>query len=76
MDFNIFCKLDECVANYTSCYVFGNNIKELCLQLIADVTDEDKERMLNDFDLIIPSHIIFPHTYENGRMTVLFKEVI
>lgn len=75
MDFSIFCKLDELVANYTPSYIFGNNTEELCLQLIADITEEHKERLLNEFDLVIPQHIIFPHTYENGRLIVNFKEV-
>ena len=43
MDFNIFCKLDELVANYTPSYMFGNNTEDLCLQLIADITEEHKE---------------------------------
>ena len=76
MDFNTFCKLNELVANYTDSYIFGNNTKDLCLQLIADLKSEEyKESLLNEFDLVIPAHIIFPHTYENGRLIVNFKEI-
>ena len=76
MDFWIFCKLDDVVKSYTSSYIFGNNT-DLCLELIADIkSDEYKESLLNEFDLILPQHIIFPHTYENGKLKVTFKELI
>lgn len=77
MDFWIFCKLDDVVKSYTSSYIFGNNAENLCLELIADIkSDEHKELLLNEFDLILPQGIIFPHEYENGKLKVLFKELI
>lgn len=76
MDFNIFCNLDDIVKRYTQSYIFENNTENLCLQLIADVTEDDKEWILSEFDCKLPYGINFSHTYENGRLTVLFKEMI
>ena len=77
MDFWVFRKLDAKVKEYTSSYTFSNSSENLNVQLIADIkSDEYKECLLNEFDLILPQHIIFPHEYENGKLKVLFKELI
>ena len=74
MMFLTMCEIDNIIKNYTEAYMIGNG-KDLSVQLIANVSDEDKEKILNDLDLILPYGLIFNHKYENGKLEINFKEV-
>ena len=40
-----------------------------------DINEEDKEKLLNDLDLVLPYGLTFSHTYKNSHLAVIFKEV-
>jgi hypothetical protein len=69
-----FWKIDNIIKNYTEAYMIGNGT-DLSVQLIAHVSEDDKERILNDLDLTLPYGLIFNHEYENGKLKINFKEV-
>lgn len=68
--------IKSCVKKYTKAYMFGNNPKNFNVELIANINDEDKECLLNDIDMHLPYGLNFSHTYENGRLKIIFKELI
>lgn len=72
MMFDTFCKIDKIVKQYTEAYELGNS-SSLNIVLIASVTDEEKEFILNDLDYYLRDLIHFSHTYDNGRLQIIFN---
>ncbi len=75
MDFSTFCDIDEIVKRYTEAYMLYNRSPDLAVSLEAHVNEDDKEWILSEFDCKLPFGLNFSHTYENGKLQVIFKEV-
>lgn len=73
MMFNIFCKIDEIVKKYTESYALSNRAPDLKVVLTALVTDKEKEFILNDIDYTLRDLVDFSHTYENGKLQIIFN---
>lgn len=67
--------IENDVKNYTEAYGFGND-SELNVTLNAMIDEENKEMLLSDIDKHLPYGIMFHHTYVNGLLNVIFKELI
>lgn len=74
MDFYIFCGIDKIAKKYTEAYAIYNRPKDLSVMLQAHVNEEKKECILNELDCVLPYGLNFSHTYENGKLQVIFKE--
>lgn len=76
MNLELMMDVDEVLRKYTGAYAFFND-KELNLALMANVSDTEKELILNDLDMLLPLGIIFNHEYnnENGKLNITFKEI-
>ena len=75
MNLELMYEIDEVLRRYTGGYAFFND-KELNLALMANVSDTEKELILNDLDKVLPLGIIFSHEYnnQNGELNIIFKE--
>ena len=73
MDFYIFCGIDKIVKKYTELYMLKNRSPDLAVVLIASVTDEEKECILNDLDFSLRDYVNFSHQYENGKLEIIFN---
>lgn len=65
--------IESLVKKYTEAYVFTNRAPDLAVQLIAKISEEDKEYLLNDIDYELRNYVNFSHEYENGRLQIIFK---
>lgn len=76
MNLDLMMDVDEVLRKYTGAYAFFND-NELNLALMANVSDTEKELILNDLDMLLPLGIIFNHKYnnENGKLNITFKEI-
>ena len=75
MDLNILFVVDSIIKKYTKGFMLGNRLPDLALTLNANINEEDKEFILNELDIGLPLGTNFEHTYENGKLEVVFKEV-
>lgn len=73
MDFFVFCKIDEIIKKYTEAYTICNKSPSLDVELIASVTDEEKEYILNELDFSLRDYVEFSHEYENGKLQITFN---
>lgn len=73
MMFGIFCEIDRIIKEHTEAYALCNNPETLDVVLTASVTDEQKEFILNDLDYNLRDLIQFTHTYENGKLQIIFN---
>lgn len=73
MMFGIFCEIDKIVKEHAEAYALYNSPETLDIVLIASVTDEQKEFILNDLDYNLRDLIQFSHTYENGKLQIIFN---
>lgn len=75
MNFYTFCRIDEIIKRYTEAYIMYNRPNDLAVGLEASVNEDDKEWILSELDCKLPYGIDFTHTYINGKLQVIFKEV-
>ena len=75
MDFNTLCNIDEIIKRYTEAYAIYNRPEDLSIGLQAHVSEDDKEWILSELDCKLPFGLNFSHTYKNGKLNVIFKEV-
>jgi len=52
-----------------------NRSPDLLVTIETNVSDENKEKILYDLDYELRDWINFSHTYENGKLQIVFKEV-
>lgn len=76
MNLELMYEIDEILRKYTEGYAFFND-EELNLALMANVSDTEKELILNDLDRVLPLGIVFSHEYnnKNGKLNMTFKEI-
>lgn len=72
MMFSVFCEIDTIVRRHTEAFSLGNRPSDLKVVLIASVTDEQKEFILNDIDYVLRDLVKFSHTYDNGKLQIIF----
>lgn len=65
--------IENCVKNYTDAYIFTNRASNLAVELNCHISEDNKERLLNDFDIQLPYGLFFSHEYENGKLKVIFR---
>lgn len=67
--------IENSVKNYTEAYIFTNRASDLAVQLNCHISEDDKERLLNDFDQELPYGLNFSHEYKNGKLEVVFTSI-
>lgn len=73
MMYSVFCELDTIVRRHTEAFSLNNRPSDLKVVLIASVTDEQKECILNDIDYVLRDLVEFSHTYDNGKLQIIFN---
>lgn len=73
MMYSVFCELDTIVRRHTEAFSLSIRPSDLKVVLIASVTDEQKEFILNDIDYILRDLVEFSHTYDNGKLQIIFN---
>lgn len=76
MNMFVFSMIDDIFRKYTGAFGVTNEFRTLNPTIIAHVSDSEKECILNDLDIKLPYGVNFSHSYENGRLKVIFKELI
>ena len=67
--------IEKEIKKYTEAYIFQNRLPNFLICFRCHINEEDKEKLLNDLDLVLPYGLTFSHTYKNSHLEVIFKEV-
>lgn len=67
--------IEKEIKKYTEAYALHNRAPDLAVGFICHINEEDKECLLSDVDKVLPYGMTFSHTYENGKLNLIIKEV-